>query len=67
MKRFSRYVTIAVAMLVSINFATAQNGKVLQTKAQFLGLKSSHVQATNDKDLTGATRDMLLEEGFDIE
>jgi len=68
MKRFSRFVAIAIAMMISISFVTAQNGSVLQTKAQFLGLKTNHVSTAKvDKDLTNASRDMLLEEGFDNE
>ena len=58
---------IAVALLVSISFASAQNGKVFQTKAQTLGLKTGQVHATYDKTLANGSRDMLLEENFDTD
>ncbi len=67
MKKFSRFIAVALALLISINFATAQNGKVFQTKAQYLGLKTSHVNATVDPIYTSGQRDVLLEEGFDLE
>ena len=67
MKKFSRFMAIAVALLVSINIASAQNGKVYQTKAQVLGLETSHVQTTVDNDYASVSRDALLTEGFDIE
>lgn len=65
MKRFSRFMVIAVALLVSISFASAQNGMVFQTKAQTLGLKTGHVHATFDKSLTNGSRALLLEQNFD--
>jgi hypothetical protein len=67
MKKFSRFIAVALALLVSINVATAQNGKVFQTKAQYLGLKTAQVHATVDPMYTSGQRDVLLEEGFDLE
>ena len=67
MKNFSRFIAIAVALTVGISFASAQNGKVFQTKAQTLGLKTGQVHATFDKTLTMGSRDILLEENFDTE
>jgi|GEM_PF-268262 len=65
MKKFSRIMAITVALLVSISFVSAQNGKVFQTKAQTLGLKTGQVHATFDKNLANGSRAMLLEENFD--
>lgn len=65
MKNFSRFIAIVVALTVVISFASAQNGKVFQTKAQTLGLKTGQVHATYDKTLTTGSRAILLEENFD--
>ncbi len=65
MKKFSRIMAIALALLVGISFASAHNGKVYKTKAQTLGLKTGQVHATFDKAFTDGSRAMLLEENFD--
>ncbi len=65
MKRFSRFMAIAMALMIGISFASAQNGKVFQTKAQTLGLKTGEVHATFDKSLSNGSRAMLLEQNFD--
>ncbi len=67
MKRILRFFTVAVALLVSISFASAQNGRVFKTKAQVLGLKSGSTQVNMPVHFTSASRDALLTEGFDNE
>ncbi len=65
MKRFSRFMAIAMALMIGISIASAQNGKVFQTKAQTLGLKTGQVHATFDKSLSNGSRALLLEQNFD--
>ncbi len=63
MKHFTRVFSLVMAFTVVFSFANAQS---IMTKAQALGLKTSGVNVTPDKDLT-ATRAILLEEGFDTD
>ena len=69
MKRFTRFIAVSLAMLIGVSFAMAQHGK-LQTKAQYLGLKTGkvvHHQVVQDHDFLTGPRTMLLEEGFDVQ
>jgi hypothetical protein len=63
MKHFTRVFSLVMAFTIAFSFANAQQ---LMTKAQALGLKTSGVTITPQKDLTSA-RAVLLEEGFDTE
>jgi len=63
MKHFTRVFSLVMAFTIAFGFANAQQ---LMTKAQVLGLKTSSVVVTPQKDLT-STRAVLLEEGFDVE
>ena len=63
MKQFTRYFSLVIAFTLAFSFANAQN---MMTKAQFLGLKTNSVNITPEKNVM-STRDMLLEEGFDVD
>jgi len=63
MKHFTRAFTLVMAFTLAFSFANAQQ---VMTKAQALGLKTSGVTVTPEKDLT-ASRAVLLEEGFDTD
>ncbi len=66
MKQFTRLFTLAIMVVFAFSAMQAQN--TVMTKAQALGLKSTGViTPAGDKALTGATRDVLLEEGFDTD
>ena len=62
MKHFTRVFSLVLAFTIVFSFANAQS---VMTKAQALGLKTSGVNVTPEKDLT-ASRAILLEEGFDV-
>ena len=64
MKQFTRIFSLVMALTLVFSFANAQN---LMNKAQTLGLKSNTVNVTVAKHMNTASREVLLEEGFDVD
>jgi hypothetical protein len=64
MKQFTRIFSLVMALTLAFSFANAQN---LMTKAQKLGLKTNTVNVTVDNQINTASREVLLEEGFDVD
>lgn len=64
MKQFTRIFSLVMALTLVFSFANAQN---LMNKAQTLGLKSNTVNVTVANQMNTASREVLLEEGFDVD
>lgn len=65
MKQFTRLFSLVLTVVFAVSLMQAQN--TVMTKAQKMGLKSSSTHMSVPKATTTASRDILLEEGFDTD